>query len=593
MNSVSQPLQRLHRTTLAVLGSVAVSLVLVACGGGGTVPSTGVQLRALSSEFTSRKAVAYSPFRSGDRDTETITAAMVKEDLDLLLSGGFTLIRLFDSSDKVAKLTLQVIEDNKLDIKVMLGAYILSESSPSLTATQKANNMAFNAAEVARAVALANAYKNTVLAVSVGNETMVSWSFVPSTPAVMAGYLKTVRSQITQPVTTDDNWAFFADAPASITDVIDFAAVHTYPLLDTVHLPGKYDWQQTSVAAAARAAAMADASIDAAKSDYNAVRSYLDGKGLGAIPIVIGETGWKAVASGGETSRAHPVNQKMYFDRLATWAAAGKTGAGPKNIFYFEAFDEPWKQGDDKWGLFNVNRQARYVVQSLYPASRWEPGAYTAADALYYVPVVANPTITANRYSAYTEAATSGEAKPAEVAVWNAWDGGKTAAAPEVGTSAAPTDPSKGIEITPIPAAAGWGWGLALQLPTTSDNLGNFANAGYLNFSIKTTYPGKLEVGFFTGSVADGSGYDVYLPIAPGEYGYMNDGNWHQVSIPISAITPKGAMAFGMTDASKAKLDLAKVTSPFVIADRYANTGKAANSNHTTKISVDAVYWSK
>ena len=30
--------------------------------------------------------------------------------------------------------------------------------------------------------------------------------------------------------------------------------------------------------------------------------------------------------------------------------------------FVFEAFDEPWKQSDDKWGLFNVQRQARFVI---------------------------------------------------------------------------------------------------------------------------------------------------------------------------------------------------------------------------------------
>jgi hypothetical protein len=114
-----------------------------------------------------------------------------------------------------------------------------------------------------------------------------------------------------------------------------------------------------------------------------------------------------------------------------------------------------------------------------------------------------------------------------------------------------------------------------------------------LNFNIKTTYPGKLEIGFFTGSSTIGSGYDVYLPIASGEYGYVNDGVWHLVSIPISAITPRGAMAFGMTNPAIAKLDMTKVTAPFVIADRYGVTGKAQNSNVTTKIYVDGVYWSK
>ena len=53
------------------------SLVLAACGGGGVVPIPGVQTRALSVDFSQRKAVAYSPFRSANRDTETITAAMI------------------------------------------------------------------------------------------------------------------------------------------------------------------------------------------------------------------------------------------------------------------------------------------------------------------------------------------------------------------------------------------------------------------------------------------------------------------------------------------------------------------------------------
>jgi hypothetical protein len=102
-------------------------------------------------------------------------------------------------------------------------------------------------------------------------------------------------------------------------------------------------------------------------------------------------------------------------------------------------------------------------------------------------------------------------------------------------------------------------------------------------------------VGFLTGTTAAGSAYDVYLAIDPANnsYGYLNDGNWHTVSIPISAITPFGAMAYGMTDSSKSKLDLTKVTNPLVIADRYANTGKATNFGNTSKFYIDNVYWSK
>jgi hypothetical protein len=40
---------------------------------------------------------------------------------------------------------------------------------------------------------------------------------------------------------------------------------------------------------------------------------------------------------------------------------------------------------------------------------------------------------------------------------------------------------------------------MALTLPNASDNLSNFSN-GHLNFSIKTSYTGKILVGFMTGT---------------------------------------------------------------------------------------------
>jgi exo-beta-1,3-glucanase (GH17 family) len=551
-----------------------LAFALVACGGGGTVPSGGVAVRALPADYATRHAVAYSPFRSSNRDTETITSAQILGDLQLLVQGNFKLIRLFDSSDAVSKLTLEVIHDNHLDIKVHLGAYVI------------AGNDSFNSAELARAVALANTYPDIVEAVSVGNETMVSWSFNKFTPTQIAAFLTQVRAAITQPVTTDDNWAFWASAPTELLKTVDFVALHTYSLLDTVSDPTSWDWQQSGVAANLRAAAMMDASIAKARKDYDAARTYLNGIGYTTLPIVIGETGWKATATGGESQRAHPVNQKMYFDRLAAWHASA---GAPLNIVYFEAFDEPWKGGDDGWGLFDVARKARYVVQASYPQSTWAAGTYTEADALYYIPTVAAAPVTANRYTLYAEAVTAGEALPSSAFTWNAWQNGSTATAAETTTSAA--EGSKSMLITPTPLS--WGWGMTMNFATGSENLSNFQASGTLNFSIRTTYAGKIEVGFLTGTATNTSLYDVYIPIASGDYGYVNDGAWHDVHIPISAITPHGAMAFGMTDPTKSKLDLATVTNPFVINDTYGVTGKADNSAITTPIQVDAIYWSK
>lgn len=576
---------------LATMTAACVALVLVACGGGGVVPSNGVQIRPLSADFGTRKAVSYSPYRSTSTDgtnfqNEIVTPANVLQDLRLLQDGGFTLIRLFNSSDAMAKVILETIKTNNLDIKVMLGVWI-----------QSGNSAAINDAEIARAVALANNYKSTVVALSVGNETMVNWSFNAVPVADMVKYINAVRNQVSQPVTTDDNWAFFAKAtgnqdPKAILNAVDFVAMHTYPLADSVHDAAKWNWQQTDKAANVRAAAMMDAAIAAAQSDFTAVRNYMDSLGLTNMPIVVGETGWKAIASGGENYRAHPVNQKMYFDRLTAWLSSSAT-AKPKAIFYFEAFDEPWKKADDKWGLFNVDRKARYVVQSLYPSNVWEAGSYTAADAVYFVPTQSNGAVSANRYTIFADTLTPNEVRPTESILWVGWDNPATAYAGSSTLSFATGDGPNSLEITPAPTS--WGWGVIAALQTTADDLSQFASTGKLNFSIKTTYPGKLEFGFLTGTTTAGSAYDVYLAVDPANntYGYVNDGTWRNVSIPISAITPRGAMAYGMTDPNKSKLDLTKVTNPLVIADRYANTGKSNNLNDRTKIYIDNVYWSK
>ena len=555
--------------------ALLICAVLAACGGGGTTPVTGIQeLRPLSADFSTRKAVSYSPYRTATSDAdlvnETPSAANIKQDLDLLVAGGFGLIRVFDSSDKVAKATLQVIRTNKLNLKVQLGAYMLSSNDTA------------NKSELARAVVLANTYSDIVLAVSVGNENMVSWSFNKIDPTVMAGYLRTVRGQIAQPVTTDDNYAFWASAPSAITDTIDFASLHTYAELDTYFDPGRWDWQQKAVPANLRATAMMDAAIAEARVQYNAARTHLDRKGLGGMPITIGETGWNAVDLGRLPFRAHPVNQKMYYDRLTAWATEGRTGAGPKAIFYFEAFDEPWKQGDDRWGLFNKSRQARYVIQGLNAPSAtwvWEPGSYRESDAVYFAPPVVNAAVTESRYTVYSDAPLgASELRPTGLR-FDPFDG-DSVNAPEV-PSPAPGDGSMSIEITPKPKVYGWGFlnQSSAATPVTA-NLSNFAS-GSVRFSIKTTYPGKIEIGISSDS-EDRTVQEAYLQIGNGDFGYCNTGQWCTVTIPLSAFSKVNP-----------KLNLSLVLSRFIIADRYAFTGKAANANITTKLNLDAVYWTR
>jgi hypothetical protein len=369
--------------------------------------------------------------------------------------------------------------------------------------------------------------------------------------------------------------------PAFLTNLIDFAAVHTYPILYAS--PSYYDpwdWEQQAVPEAQRAVAMMDAAIERAKSNYAAVRKYLDGQGHVNMPIVIGETGWKAVPTGDLTYLAHPVNQKMFYERLVAWGDKRQNPGGPLAIFYFEAFDEPWKAtanpgfNDDHWGLFNVQRQARYVVQDLYPSSQWAPGSYTPADAVY-APTVVSQVITANRYTVYADAVTPGEAI-APAAQWFGFDSPPNAFAGEGVDALLAAEGTRFMEVGPAPSDYGWG---VLTTNNTRADLSQFQAAGRLNFSIRTTYPGKLMFGF--GTASSGAVFVVASNTNADGYGYVNDGNWHRVSIPISAFTAAGN-----------SFDLGRVTNAIVIADIYDRTGNTARGN-TSKVFVDDVHWSK
>ncbi len=336
-------------------------------------------LRALPAIFQTGKAVAYSAYRAGGPGAGEIPSdADVLQDLQLLHLAGFNLLRMF-GADAVADKILNLAEANYPDIKFQVGSYLEGSSS--------ACDDTLNATEIAKSIELANTYPN-VVAVSVGNET----SFAGNLPvACLVSYIKTVRSQVSQPVTADDDYTFYAgltssgEKPDSVLPNLDYVSMHTYPFSDT----GLWNWQQTGAAAGpARAAAMMNASLAQVQASYQQVASYsyLAANGStttigGSLPITIGETGWKATPTNPGASIeavtnpaiANPVNAKWYYDLLGNWTGNG----APVAIFYFEAFDEAWKGQDDGWGLWNSSRTARYALCAT-------PAATSACNADLY-----------------------------------------------------------------------------------------------------------------------------------------------------------------------------------------------------------------
>ncbi|MEM7431875.1 MAG: glycosyl hydrolase [Pseudomonadota bacterium] len=296
-------------------------------------------------------AVAYSGFREGqhpDRGDGAVNPsdAEILEDLEIMVEHGFHLIRLYDTGENSVT-TLRLIREHQLPIKVLLGMWLRAEISnhencpwldePIPMSELDANKIA-NAAEVQRGIELANEYQNIVAAVNVGNEALVIWNdhMVPLDDVI--AYVREVKAAIEQPVTVADNYEWWAEDGAPLAAEVDILGIHTYPA-----------WEEKTI----------DEAMEYTIENLERVRAALPDK-----PIAILEAGWATTASE-FGDRASEAFQARYFRDLNEWGRQTNT-----TIFFFEAFDEPWKgnpnnpQGAEKhWGLFFVDRTPKQIMQ--------------------------------------------------------------------------------------------------------------------------------------------------------------------------------------------------------------------------------------
>jgi exo-beta-1,3-glucanase (GH17 family) len=345
--------------------------------------------RAIPPSVLARKAIVYSGYRVGQSpETQTYpTDAQIQSDLELLVQGGWTFLRLYDCSP-FAQSVMRIIQAKGYDIKVMSGIWIAGD---------KEHYDSQNQAQIDQCTALFAQYGDMIAAVSVGNETLDDWSNVRVPPAELAAYIQEVRTRVPQPVTTDDSYLPFTlgmDGTTSYADVllvaqaVDFLSLHVYAFSDAPY--DSWDWEQLPYPAGpARAQAMMNAALAYTKSSLDSVRYALSPHGLN-LPIVIGEAGWKTSPTDTsddptEPYRAHQVNQAMFYGPFVDWVyGASKDSSSPVAAFTFEAFDEPWKDVDDGWGLFDVNRMARYAMWTAFPSLKPAGApAYTVNDAVY------------------------------------------------------------------------------------------------------------------------------------------------------------------------------------------------------------------
>jgi len=294
------------------------------------------------------RAICYSGFREGQNPGGIYpTYDEIKEDL-ILLQNDWKYLRLYDC-DAHGEMVLKVIEQEKLPLKVMLGAYIVAEMNNFgcpwdggiYTEDELAENRIKNQNIINKLIGLANQYPTIICTLSAGNEACVDWTDHYVSANSVIEYVNQIKKEAKQPVTFCENYVPWLSKLKGLAEAVDFISIHTYPV-----------WEYKNIHEA----------LDYTKENYFAVANMYPHK-----PVVITEAGW-ATNSNGRGIEPHHVseeNQKIYIDDLINW-----TDEDGILCFVFEAFDEDWKgsheplEPEKHWGLYRIDRTPKEVVEA-------------------------------------------------------------------------------------------------------------------------------------------------------------------------------------------------------------------------------------
>jgi hypothetical protein len=180
-------------------------------------------------------------------------------------------------------------------------------------------------------------------------------------------------------ITSSDDFASWGggDAAYHVKDLeklikaVDYISMHTYPYHNSHYNPefwtvptahkGMPDSTQIEMAM--------ERALKFSQKQYDSVANYMKSLGVNK-PIHIGETGWASVSDGfygPNGSRAtDEYKQGLFYKKMRDW-----TNRSNISCFYFEAFNEQWKDAqnpmgsENHFGLFTINGQAKYPIWDL------------------------------------------------------------------------------------------------------------------------------------------------------------------------------------------------------------------------------------
>ncbi|MBC6366208.1 glycosyl hydrolase family 17 [Algoriphagus sp. AK58] len=337
------------------------------------------------------QAISYEGYRAKSREIQP-SVEQLKEDMKILSAMGIRVLRTYNVQFAHASNLLKAIselkkENSDFEMYLMLGAWIDCKNAWTGQEPDHEVESEQNAEEIDRAVALANQYPDIVKVLAVGNEAMVKWAtsyyVQPSVILKWVNYLQGLKAEGKLPkdlwITSSDDFAswgggdplYHTEDLNKLIKAVDYISMHTYPYHNTHYNPDFWrvpieesKWSEIEKVDAAMIRA-----VDFAKSQYDSVTNYMKSLGVNK-PVHIGETGWATISDGlygpDGSHATDEYKQARYYQLMREWT--NKAGI---SCFFFEGFNEPWKDAnnpigsENHFGLFTETGEAKYALWDL------------------------------------------------------------------------------------------------------------------------------------------------------------------------------------------------------------------------------------
>ncbi|PWH83936.1 glycosyl hydrolase family 17 [Algibacter marinivivus] len=336
-------------------------------------------------------AISYGGYRKKTRDIQP-TINELKDDMRILFAMGIRLLRTYNVQLQQASNILKAIselkvEDSKFEMYVMLGAWIDCKNAWTGLEPDHEVESEQNEGEINRAVVLAKQYPDIVKIIAVGNEAMVHWAtsyFVrPNVILKWVTYLQDLKksgelSKDLWITSSDDfsSWgggdtAYHTEDLDNIIRAVDYISMHTYAMHNSHYNPDFWlvPREDFKLSNSEKIESAMQRALLFSQQQFDGVVSYMRRLGINK-PVHIGETGWATISNehyGANGSKAaDEYKSGRYYQLMREW-----TNSEEISCFYFEAFDEPWKDAnnalgsENHFGLINLKGQAKYALWDL------------------------------------------------------------------------------------------------------------------------------------------------------------------------------------------------------------------------------------